>query len=128
MTTTTSNIKVARLRLATSETFKDKQSGEKKTTTEWHTVVMWRQLADVADKYLRKGSMVYVEGKITTSEWTDKDNNKRYSTEIVADTLKLLPGKSDGERRDEPAPATAPYSEPEMYGQSPADNCDDIPF
>lgn len=128
VTTTTSNIKVARLRMATSETFKDKQSGEKKTTTEWHTVVMWRQLADVAEKYLHKGSMVYIEGKITTREWTDKDNNKRYSTEIVADTLKLLPGKSDGEKRDEPAPAAAPDPDPGMYGQNPEDNSDDLPF
>lgn len=105
VTTTSSNIKVSRLRVATSETFKDKHSGEKKTTTEWHTVVMWRQMAEIAEKYLRKGSMVYIEGKLTTREWTDKDNNKRYSTEVVADTLKLMPGKPDAEKRDEPTQA-----------------------
>lgn len=121
VTTTTSNIKVARLRVATSETFKDKQSGEKKTTTEWHTVVMWRQMAEIAEKFLRKGSMVYLEGKLTTREWTNKDNNKRYSTEVVADTLKLMPGKSDAEKRDEPTPA-------QVDDMPAAAVVDDLPF
>lgn len=123
VTTTTSNIKVARLRVATSETFKDKQSGEKKTTTEWHNVVLWRQVAEVAEKYLRKGSMVYVEGKLTTREWTDKDNNKRYTTEVVGETLKLMPGKSDAEKREAPQQT----STAETFDPTP-NYSDDLPF
>ena len=69
----TGSIKVSRLRLATSETFKDKNTGEKKTTTEWHTVVLWRQVAEIAEKYLKKGSMVYVEGKLSTREYVNDD-------------------------------------------------------
>lgn len=97
----TGSIKVARLRLATSETFKDKTTGEKKTTTEWHTVVLWRQVAEIAEKYLHKGSMVYIEGKLSTREWTDKDGNRRYSAEVVADTLRLMPGRND-EKKEHP--------------------------
>lgn len=120
----TGNIKVARLRLATSETFKDKNTGDKKTTTEWHTVVIWRQVAEIAEKYLHKGSMVYIEGKLSTREWTDKDGNKRYSTEVVADTLKLMPGRNDEKKEQTTA---APEPEPEPVHQ-PADALDDLPF
>lgn len=118
----TGNIKVARLRLATSETFKDKNTGDKKTTTEWHTVVLWRHVAEIAEKYLHKGSMVYIEGKLSTREWTDKDGNKRYSTEVVADTLKLMPGRND-EKKEQ----TTAAPEPEPVHQ-PADAPDDLPF
>lgn len=118
----TGNIKVARLRLATSETFKDKNTGDKKTTTEWHTVVLWRQAAEIAEKYLHKGSMVYIEGKLSTREWTDKDGNKRYSTEVVADTLRLMPGRNDEKKEHTTA---APEPEP---ARQPADTPDDLPF
>lgn len=118
------NIKVARLRLATSETFKDKNTGEKKTSTEWHTVVLWRQVAEIAEKYLHKGSMVYIEGKLSTREWTDMDGNKRYSTEVVADTLKLMPGRNDEKKERTTA---VPEPEPEPAHQ-PADAPDDLPF
>lgn len=121
VTTTASNIKVARLRLATSESFKDKATGEKKTTTEWHTVVLWRQVAEIAEKYLHKGSMVYIEGKLSTREWTDKDGNRRYSTEVVADTLRLMPGKPDAEKRYEPTPA-------QVDDMPAATEVDDLPF
>ena len=120
----TGNIKVARLRLATSETFKDKNTGDKKTATEWHTVVLWRQVAEIAEKYLHKGSMAYIEGRLSTREWTDKDGNKHYSTEVVADTLKLMPGRNDEKKEHTTA---APEPEPEPAHQ-PADTPDDLPF
>ena len=85
---------VANFPIATSETYKDKNSGEKKTSTEWHNVVLWRGLAEIAEKYLRKGSQVYIEGKLKTRQWQDKDGNNRYTTEIVGDNLQML-GKKD---------------------------------
>lgn len=83
---------VAKFPLATSESYKTKD-GQKVDQTEWHNVVMWRGLAESAEKYLRKGSLVYIEGKIRTRSWDDKDGNKRYATEIVADTMTMLTGR-----------------------------------
>lgn len=91
--------KVARLRLATTERLYDRQSGETKEHTEWHTITLWRGLADVVDRYVRKSSQIYIEGRLRTREWVDKDNNKRTSTEILADVMNLL-----GRRSDNPAP------------------------
>jgi len=88
------NTPVCTLRLATSEVYKNK-SGERVTTTEWHSVVLWRGLAEVAEKYVKKGTQVYIEGKIRTRAWEDKDKNKRYSTEIVADVMQLLGKRAD---------------------------------
>ena len=79
-----SGVKVARVRLATTERYTDRQTNETKEQTEWHTVTLWRNLADVADKYVRKGSQIYIEGSLRTREWTDRDNQKRYTTEVVA--------------------------------------------
>lgn len=90
--------KVARVRLATTERLYDRQSQETREHTEWHTVTLWRGLADVVDRFVRKGSQIYVEGRLRTREWMDKDNNKRYTTEILADTMNLL-----GRRADNPA-------------------------
>jgi single-strand DNA-binding protein len=84
---------VARLRMATSEYYKDKE-GNFQELTEWHTVILWRYLAENAEKSLKKGSLVYVEGKLTTRKWQDKDGNDRYSTEVVGNVLRNL------ERRD----------------------------
>ena len=86
---------VANFSLATSEYFKDK-SGERQENTEWHNIVAWRQLAEISEKFLRKGKLVYVEGKLRTRSWDDKDGNKRYSTEIVADNITML-GKLEDE-------------------------------
>jgi single-strand DNA-binding protein len=86
-------VAVARFPIATSETFKDK-NGEKQERTEWHNIVVWRGLAEVAEKYLKKGQSVFIEGKIRTSNYQDKDGNQRYSTEIVADNLTMLGGRS----------------------------------
>lgn len=92
--------KVARVRLATTERLYDRQSGETKEHTEWHTITLWRGLADVVDRYVRKGSQIYVEGRLRTREWMDKDNNKRYTTEILADTMNLLGRRSDNPASD----------------------------
>jgi|TARA_B110000438_G_scaffold49222_1_gene49697 single-strand DNA-binding protein len=84
-----SGIAVANLSIATTETYKNKE-GNKVSQTEWHDVVLWRGLAEVAEKYLNKGSSVYIEGKIKTSKWVDKDENTRYKTEIMADKMTML--------------------------------------
>ena len=83
-------VKVARLRIATTERIYNRQTQETKEHTEWHNVTLWRNLADVADRFIRKGSQVYIEGSLRTRDWTDKDGNKRYATEIVANDLKML--------------------------------------
>jgi len=87
-------VAVARFPIATSESYKDK-SGNKQEKTEWHNIVVWRGLAEVAEKYLKKGQSVFIEGKIRTSQYQDKEGNQRYSTEIVADNLTMLGGKSE---------------------------------
>lgn len=88
------NMVVARLTLATNETYKNK-NGEKVTNTEWHNIVIWRTLAEIAGRYVKKGTMLYVEGKIRTRSWDDKDGNKRYTTEIEADNFQMLSSKSE---------------------------------
>ena len=89
-----SGIKVAQFSMATTESYKD-NSGNWQDKTEWHNIVAWRYLAEKAESQLHKGSQVYIEGKITTRQWTDKDNNTRYTTEIIADKLMAL-GKREG--------------------------------
>lgn len=86
--------KVVKFPLATSESYKDR-NGNRVDRTEWHNVVLWRGLADIAEKFLRKGNPVYIEGKIRTRSWDDKDGNKRYITEIEADNLSLVGGRKD---------------------------------
>jgi single-strand DNA-binding protein len=112
--TTESGVKVARVRLATTERIYNRQTNESTDLTEWHTVTLWRGLADVADRYVRKGSQLYIEGRLRTREWTDKDNIKRYSTEILADDMKLLGRRSDSQGAAQGAmPAAAqPYQQP----------------
>jgi len=107
-----SGAKTATIRLATTERFTSK-TGEAMTHTEWHNVVLWRGLADVADKYVRKGSQIFIEGRIRTREWTDKEGNKRQATDILADTMKLLGGKRD-------AQATVPTAAPSIPQEAPA--------
>jgi single-strand DNA-binding protein len=87
-------VTVAKFPLATSETYKNR-NGEKVETTEWHNIVMWRGLAEIAEKYLKKGSRVYIEGKIRTRSYDDKDGNKKYITEIEADNMLMLDGRGD---------------------------------
>ena len=88
-------IAVARFSLATSESYKDK-SGNKVEQTEWHNIVLWRGLAEIAEKYLKKGMQIYVEGRLRTRAWEDKDKNKRYTTEIVGDNMTMLGRKEGG--------------------------------
>jgi single-strand DNA-binding protein len=89
------NIAVAKFSLATTETFKDR-SGKLISQTEWHTIVLWRGLAELAQKYLHKGSLVYIEGRLKTRSWEDKEGNKKFATEVVGDNLIMLDKKADG--------------------------------
>ncbi|MBL4592186.1 MAG: single-stranded DNA-binding protein [Flavobacteriales bacterium] len=101
---------VANFPIATSETYKDRSTGEKKTNTEWHNIVLWRGLAEIAEKYLKKGAQVYIEGKLKTRQWQDKDGNNRYTTEIVADNLQMLGRKDENNTStpSAPTPTAAP--------------------
>jgi single-strand DNA-binding protein len=87
---------VTNLTLATSESWKDKQSGENQERTEWHKIAMFGRLAEIAAEYLRKGSQVYIEGKLRTRKWQDKEGKDRYTTEIVADEMQMLGSKGGG--------------------------------
>lgn len=109
--------KVARVRLATTERLYDRASNETKEHTEWHTITLWRGLADVVDRYVRKGTQLYIEGRLRTREWMDKDNNKRYTTEILADTMNLLGRRSDNPTSDGAAPGYGAQGQGSSYGQ-----------
>ena len=105
-------------------TRRDKESGEQQERTEWHRVSMFGKLAEIVGQYLRKGAKIYVEGRLQTRKWQDKDGNDRYTTEVVANEMQMLDGRSGGDANSapaQPAAAAAP-SEP------PADFDDDIPF
>ena len=124
---------VANIRIATTESWKDKSSGEKKEETEWHRVSFFGKLAEIAGEYLKKGSPVYVEGRIKTRKWQDKDGQDRYSTEVVADRMQMLgsrggmgaPSSEADEERPRSAPAAKPPGKP---GAKFDDFEDDIPF
>lgn len=125
---TTSGQAVATFNLATTDKYKNKQSGEWEEKTEWHRVTLWGKLAEIAGEYLAKGKTVYIEGRLQTRKWTDRDGNDRYTTEIVADRMQMLGGRSDGGsgggRRQEAggvADTTVSYDEPAFQD-------DDIPF
>ena len=99
---------VATFNIATTGTWKDKQTGEKKEQTEWHRIVFFRKLAEIAGQYLKKGAPIYIEGALKTRKWQNKAGQDRYTTEIVADTMQMLGGKREGEQsapRSESAPA-----------------------
>jgi len=91
-----SGASVANLRIATTESWRDKQSGEQQERTEWHRVALFGRLAEVASEYLRKGSQVYIEGSLRTRKWQDKQGNERYTTEIVANDMQMLGGRGGG--------------------------------
>ena len=124
---------VANIRVATTETWKDKQSGEKKEATEWHRISFFGRLAEIAGEYLKKGSQVYVEGSLRTRKWQDKDGQDRYTTEIRGDVMKMLGRREGGgDPRAEPA-MQSKAAEPKAAGaKKPAgkfdDLEDDIPF
>ncbi len=87
---------VCNVTLATSESWKDKQTGEQKDKTEWHNIVFYRRLAEIAGEYLKKGSQVYIEGKLQTRKWEDKSGNDRYTTEIIANEMQMLGSRGGG--------------------------------
>ena len=132
---------VTNIAVATTESWKDKNSGEKKELTEWHRITFYRRLAEVAGQYLKKGSQVYIEGRLQTRKWTDKENVERYTTEIIADTMQMLgsrQGMGGGSSMDEdygsgapaaPRQSSAP-SRPAAAKPAPnfSDMDDDIPF
>ena len=91
-----SGMTVANMRLATTESWKDKQSGEQQERTEWHNVALFGRLGEIAAEYLRKGSQVFVEGKLRTRKWQDKQGNDRFTTEIIADNMQMLGGRAGG--------------------------------
>jgi len=123
---------VANIRIATSESWKDKQSGEQKERTEWHNIVMFGRLGEIAAEYLRKGSQVYIEGSLRTRKWQDKEGRDRYTTEVVAAEMQMLGGRGGGgggaagsEVRERSA---APEGVPAGAGASAEEFDDDIPF
>ncbi|WP_441227972.1 single-stranded DNA-binding protein [Tardiphaga sp. 20_F10_N6_6] len=131
---------IANLSLATTETWKDKDSGERKEKTEWHRVVVFGKLAEICGEYLKSGAQVYFEGKLQTRKWQDKDTNAdRYSTEVVVDSIggamKMLGGKSEGsgdsgqrQERQQQRPASQPQQRQQAAPANLADMDDDIPF
>ena len=133
-----SGMTVTNIRIATSESWKDKASGAQQERTEWHSVALFGRLGEIAAEYLRKGSQVFVEGKLRTRKWQDKQGNDRYTTEIIADNMQMLGGRAGGGggggggSSDRGVPSGAPPRDD--YDQSPApaggkdDFDDDIPF
>ena len=123
---------VANFRIATSETYKDRQTGEKREQTEWHNVVAWRGLAEITERFLRKGSKVYVEGKLRTRQWQDKEGQNRYTTEIVADEMTLLDRPTGDRQENAPSAQTAQSGQaaprPAPVAAQDDAEMDDLPF
>jgi len=123
------NIAVAKFPLATTETFKDR-AGKLISQTEWHTVVLWRGLAELAQKYLHKGSLVYIEGRLRTRNWEDKEGVKKFSTEVVGDNLIMLDKRSDAGHSNGPGGSHHGNIEGFSNGDHPAidEPSQDLPF
>ncbi len=124
---------VTNISVATSETWKDKNTGEQQERTEWHRVVMFRRLAEIAGEYLKKGSKVYIEGRLQTRKWQDQQGNDRYTTEIVADQMQMLDSRGGGSADFAPRQPASGQGAPEPQAAPsapPVDNSydDDIPF
>lgn len=120
---------VANFSLATTERWKDKATGENKDATEWHRIVIYKQLAEIAGKYLKKGSKIYLEGKLKTRKWQDKSGQDRYTTEIVADQMQMLDSKENNSAENNTASQPAP--KPVSVNKKGVDTSgldDDIPF
>lgn len=122
-----SGVAVANFTMATSETYRDKTTGEKKEITEWHNVVLWRGLAEISQKYLHKGDMVYIEGKLRTRSW-EKEGVTRYTTEVVADNMTMLSTRGSGGNTEQVSSNSGKIRSSE--GMSPVDTneTDDLPF
>ncbi len=124
---------VTNVRLATTDSWKDKQSGEQQQRTEWHRVVFWGRLAEIAAEYLRKGSQIYVEGRIQTRKWQGKDGQDRWTTEIVGNEMQMLGSRGGGQSPppdfdSDQSGATAPESSSPKKAEAVEDFDDDIPF
>ncbi|POV93643.1 single-stranded DNA-binding protein [Aeromonas sp. ASNIH8] len=131
---TSGGMAIATLSLATSESWRDKQTGEQKERTEWHRVVFMGVLAEVAGKHLKKGSQVYVEGKLRTRKWQDQSGQERYTTEVLVDSftgvMQMLGGNGGGKQQGasgQPRPTQQPAQSP-VYTEPPIDYDDDLPF
>ncbi len=123
-----SGVAVASFPIATSETYKDRNTGERRENTEWHNIVLWRGLAEVAEKYLKKGDQVYIEGKLRTRSW-EKDGITRYTTEIVGDNMNMLGGGSQGGgSQAAPMPGASDYAGYENTATTESNVSDDLPF
>lgn len=124
-------VSVANFTMATSESYKDRTTGEKKEVTEWHNIVLWRGLAEISQKYLHKGDLVYIEGKLRTRSW-EKEGVTRYTTEIVADNMTMLGSRSGGgstggsSEYNSARSSERTTAEPSYGG--PGDSTDDLPF
>ena len=124
---------VTNLSIATSESWKDKTTGEAQERTEWHRVVFFNRLAEIAGEYLKKGSKVYVEGSLRTRKWQDNNGQERYTTEIVASSMQMLDSPREGDKYAAPAqssqrPAPPPQNQPMGAHNAPQNFDDDIPF
>lgn len=125
---------VANFRIATSESWTDKSSGQKQEKTEWHRIVVWGKLAELCGEYLKKGRQCYVEGRLQTREWTDKEGKKNYTTEVVANTVQFLGGGGGGNRGGGDGGGSRGPSSDQGGGSPPPDDMgspppsDDIPF
>ena len=126
-----SGVKVANFSIATTESYTDKNN-QKVDKTEWHNIVMWRGLAEVAEKYLKKGNQVFIEGKLTTRSWDDQNGVKKYMTEIVADNMVMLGGRREGGSSEGYAPresgGSSMRSESSGGSSMPPAPEDDLPF
>ena len=120
------NVPVTTLRVATTERYKDR-NGERQERTEWHNVVLWRGLAEIAERYLRKGSTIYIEGRLETRSWEDKNGQKRYTTEVIATDMTMLDSRADTGGLDA-APTPAPPEDMDVGTVAPDDGDDDLPF
>jgi single-strand DNA-binding protein len=121
---TPSGVAVANFNIATSEEWKDKDSGEKRERTEWHRIVAWRRLGEICGEYLSKGKQVYIEGRLQTRDWEDRDGNKRYTTEIVANDVQFLGARDSSESARPRGTGSSDFQGGPAQG--PSD--DDIPF
>lgn len=119
---TASGSAVANFSIATDERWTDSE-GNRQTRTEWHNIVVWRKLAEICGQYLRKGRLVFIEGRIQTREWDDRDGNKRKTTEIVASNMQMLGGRGDSEEPSQPQQKKEPQNNMEIGITD-----DDIPF
>lgn len=119
--------KVATFRLATSERFRDR-SGELRENTEWHSIVAWRNSADICEKYVHKGSQLYIEGKLRSRQWTDQNGGTRYVTEVIVDNLQLLNRKQEGQGQQGAEPAQVVSAPPVQPAPQQPGPDDDLPF